>query len=165
MYFNVPYAKHYHTEEEVRLSENTLTVRMRIVTNKDIPMVSEIFDSIIRRRFLIYQKWLADVKKADLIEKSEQIEVPIKCFQNSAQNPENDFEYLIEKDEQTDKVSLSKEIVLGVRSLIQMVIFGQGDDSTESKEAKTDRRLQMVYANQFGLLALLCICLIIVSFR
>lgn len=165
MYFNVPYAKNYHTEEEVRLAENTLTVRMRIVTNKDIPMINEIFDSIIRRRFLIYQKWLADVKKADLIEKSEQIEIPIKCFQNSSQSPENDFEYLIEKEEQGDKVSLSKEIVFGVRSLIQMVIFGQGDDSTESKEAQTDRRLQMVYANQFGLLALLCICLIIVSFR
>jgi len=165
VYFNVPYAKNYHTEEEVRLTENTLTVRMRIVTNKGIPMINEIFDSIIRRRFLIYQKWLADVKKADLIEKSEQIEIPIKCFQNSAQNPENDFEYLIEKEEQSDKVSLSKEIVLGVRSLIQMAIFGQGDDSTESKEAKTDRRLQMVYVNQFGLLALLLFCLIIVSFR
>lgn len=161
--FNTPWTGKYFVEEELKVADGYLSVRIRVNMHQDVDNKDELIDSVIKRRFNIYQKWLHDVKKSGIIDKSaESVEVPQKCNIQLMSELELEFNRQI-KDQEMANSHILKEIALFLNKSFNLLIFGTEDRKVlhENAEDVTMYKFKLIQINQIILGALLIVVLIL----
>jgi len=151
----------------MKVADGMMSVRLRLkLLQKDFPFYSELFDSVILRRFSIYQRWLSDVKKSGVIDKnSEGVEVPAKPLQKASidPTPADSEDYYRDQFTLVDTQPL-KLVFRFLREAYSMVVLGNAD-SRSSGRVKQDevvlQKLRLVQAGQAVLVGLLLLVLLI----
>lgn len=168
--FNTPLTGKYWVEEETKVAEGMMSVRIRLkLLQKDFPFYPELFDSIIQRRFSIYQQWLSDVKKSGIIDKnSEGVEVPAKPLQKASidPTPTDSEDYFRDQFTLVDTQPL-KLAFRFLREAYSMVVLGNPETRSGSRPKQEEAMLQKVRLIQVGqgiLLGLLLLILLIQLF-
>lgn len=154
-------------EEEARFADGTLSVRLRLQASKVVDNKDEMLEAAAKRRFLIYQKWLFDVKKSGIIDKSpEAVEVPTKCCFSVLADDENEF-YKEIKDQQISHFNIFKEIFKYFNQAFNALVFGTEDRKRHSAklEEVTGMKVKLIQINQVIMIGLLATIIILLLFR
>ena len=147
-----------------------MSVRLRLkLLQKDFVFQAELFDSIIQRRFAIYQRWLADIKKSGVIDKnSEDVEVPAKPLQKAVIDPtpadsEDYFrDQFVLVDTQPFKLAFRF-----LREAYSVVVLGNPETRSGSRAKQEEvvlQKMRLVQAGQGILLGLLLLVLLVQLF-
>lgn len=175
---NVPRAGKFSLEEELKYQDGVLSVRLRLNTIKSISEEEkdQILEVIGQRRFEMYAKWLADCKKSNLFEKGlETLEIPNKCPKLTTFDLPN-----FNADEIQDIIkapNILKQLVDISYLFYKTTLLGESVTTLDpakptpiqvklSKEAEQlTYRVKMMQRNQFVLLGLLVLTLMVLLFQ
>ena len=145
----MPEYSKYCVEEECKVQDGLMTVRIRIVQYRPLVRYDDILDSAIRRRFGVYQKWLLELKKSGILEKGSDVDVPTKCFQSRSSDPEHDYEFYFKEQELT-RHHLLKDVWMLARRLVTFLINGQTTEQQHSKvmmEESNAKKIRLIEIN------------------
>lgn len=155
--FNTPKTGKFVIEEETKVGDGSMSVRIRLVPTRGIIQLEDMVDPTLRRRYQIYEKWLIDVRKSGLIDKQiEGIELPSRCPQLASREHEIDFGYTF-KGEDLESNHFLRNLFDLARKTVQIVVYGdvakdQVAGSGQGKH-KTDEqmlhKIRLIQTNQY----------------
>lgn len=175
---NVPRAGKFSLEEELKYQDGILSVRVRLNTTKSITEEEkdQILDVVGQRRFELYAKWLTDCKKSGLFDKGlESVDIPAKCPKLNTFDLPN---FTVDEIQDITKApNILKQLVNISYLFYKTTLLGESTSSLDtskttptqiklSKEAEQlTYRVKMMQRNQFILLGLLIITLLVLLFQ
>jgi len=143
-------------------------VKLRLYFSKHRPAnIDEILDPIIRRRFMIYQRWLMDIKKSAVIGPASDIgEIPNKCPQSANGDAEVEFQHHFGQVDLSNH-HLLRDVYNLLGRLVETVLMGRPAEEKNKykQEEYIRRRLSMLQYNQYITLAILLILILILLLR
>lgn len=153
----------------MKVADGYLTVRIRVNMHQDIDNKDELIDSVVKRRFTIYQKWLHDVKKSGIIDKTtESVEIPQKCNVQLISEQEQEFSRQI-KEQETSNSHLLKELALFLNKTFNLLLFGTEDrkETVSKSDELTLHKIRLIQVNQIilGFLILVVLFLLFSQYR
>lgn len=175
---NVPRAGKFSLEEELKYQDGVLSVRLRLNAIKSITEEEkdQILEIIGHRRFEMYAKWLGDCKKSGLFEKGlETLEIPSKCPKLTTFDQPNFT--ADEVQDITKAPNILKQLIDISYLFYKTTLLGESVASVDpakptpiqvklSKEAEQlTYRVKMMQRNQFVLLGLLSLTLVVLLFQ
>ena len=150
----------------MKVADGFISVRIRLNASKVVDNKEELLEAASKRRFSLYQKWLFDVKKSGVIDKTaDAVEVP----QKSSVSLLHDYEHEAFKDlpeQEINHFNLFKEVFRYFNMAFNALVFGT--ENRRHLPAKPDEvaamKMRLVQVNQLIMISLLAVIFALLLF-